>query len=98
MIVAPKARQDSILHTILPQFSRRTNLPGRDRSIPLISPALSLTLEVDRRGEKSDRDQAHDGSWKQGASERLREAHAPHRRSEERRVGKECRSRWSPYH
>ena len=21
-----------------------------------------------------------------------------HRRSEERRVGKECRSRWSPYH
>src|SRR2546422_8779573 len=24
--------------------------------------------------------------------------HAPHVRSEERRVGKECRSRWSPYH
>ena len=23
---------------------------------------------------------------------------ADHRRSEERRVGKECRSRWSPYH
>ena len=23
---------------------------------------------------------------------------SPHRRSEERRVGKECRSRWSPYH
>src|SRR2546430_9570263 len=23
---------------------------------------------------------------------------APYRRSEERRVGKECRSRWSPYH
>ena len=22
----------------------------------------------------------------------------PHQRSEERRVGKECRSRWSPYH
>src|SRR5215510_15177439 len=25
-------------------------------------------------------------------------AHVPQRRSEERRVGKECRSRWSPYH
>ena len=25
-------------------------------------------------------------------------AKAAHRRSEERRVGKECRSRWSPYH
>ena len=24
--------------------------------------------------------------------------HIIHRRSEERRVGKECRSRWSPYH
>ena len=25
-------------------------------------------------------------------------AYAPAHRSEERRVGKECRSRWSPYH
>src|SRR2546430_5782217 len=25
-------------------------------------------------------------------------AACPHERSEERRVGKECRSRWSPYH
>ena len=24
--------------------------------------------------------------------------HSKYRRSEERRVGKECRSRWSPYH
>src|SRR5438034_11577232 len=24
--------------------------------------------------------------------------HAPKKRSEERRVGKECRSRWGPYH
>ena len=28
----------------------------------------------------------------------LNEAEAAARRSEERRVGKECRSRWSPYH
>ena len=26
------------------------------------------------------------------------EGNAPLKRSEERRVGKECRSRWSPYH
>ena len=33
------------------------------------------------------------------AYQRLREAFDyAHRRSEERRVGKECRSRWSPYH
>ena len=29
----------------------------------------------------------------------FRKGHAPRKmRSEERRVGKECRSRWSPYH
>ena len=28
----------------------------------------------------------------------LAEHMASHNRSEERRVGKECRSRWSPYH
>ena len=26
------------------------------------------------------------------------ETYSPYQRSEERRVGKECRSRWSPYH
>ena len=30
--------------------------------------------------------------------EYLRDAIVLHWRSEERRVGKECRSRWSPYH
>ena len=29
---------------------------------------------------------------------KLPKIHSAHRRSEERRVGKECRSRWSPYH
>ena len=31
-------------------------------------------------------------------AENCTRATARHRRSEERRVGKECRSRWSPYH
>src|ERR1041385_4454902 len=41
---------------------------------------------------------------KAGALERLMRGHdavmcaLPYYRSEERRVGKECRSRWSPYH
>src|ERR1051326_2736058 len=30
--------------------------------------------------------------------ERVKELEAENKRSEERRVGKECRSRWSPYH
>src|SRR2546421_2054751 len=32
------------------------------------------------------------------AGDAHRDADGIHRRSEERRVGKECRSRWSPYH
>ena len=31
-------------------------------------------------------------------AEKLKELRANLARSEERRVGKECRSRWSPYH
>src|SRR2546430_7682491 len=37
------------------------------------------------------------GEPQQGQLERQEESH-DHRRSEERRVGKECRSRWAPYH
>src|SRR5574343_436076 len=35
--------------------------------------------------------------WLSSISDGIDPANAP-RRSEERRVGKECRSRWSPYH
>ena len=37
-------------------------------------------------------------SWDSGGSEEAPPKVAPTPRSEERRVGKECRSRWSPYH
>src|SRR3989475_12310922 len=37
--------------------------------------------------------------WNQGHGEQGRQGHSRlQERSEERRVGKECRSRWSPYH
>ena len=36
--------------------------------------------------------------WKELAIEDLKPAAYNDDRSEERRVGKECRSRWSPYH
>src|SRR2546425_12613437 len=53
-----------------------------------------------RRGPSQPRLQGLDGS-DLGVSERLPRRvsrRIPGRRSEERRVGKECRSRWSPYH
>ena len=36
--------------------------------------------------------------WEKFASYAFNKSHATRSRSEERRVGKECRSRWSPYH
>src|SRR5256886_7931222 len=43
-----------------------------------------------------------DGTQREGLSlsvdDKLKIAHRLDERSEERRVGKECRSRWSPYH
>ena len=40
-----------------------------------------------------------DGDWHtKTANETLADIRAVAKRSEERRVGKECRSRWSPYH
>ena len=37
-------------------------------------------------------------SWRKSYEERQIISYAALQRSEERRVGKECRSRWSPYH
>src|SRR2546430_11532687 len=54
--------------------------------------ATGLRLE-DHVGEFLDIDQAA-----HRAHRVLEHLSARHRRSEERRVGKECRSRWSPYH
>ena len=39
-----------------------------------------------------------DRSWRQKAIAWLHPFQPQRMRSEERRVGKECRSRWSPYH
>src|SRR2546429_2470555 len=40
---------------------------------------------------------AHRG-WPEPGARRIDRRGGPRHRSEERRVGKECRSRWSPYH
>src|SRR5579863_5919988 len=72
-----------------------------------------LELQTLVRGELRDRRQDHAAGARQRGEARLALAHLDaldvrHRaqggarrrqlRSEERRVGKECRSRWSPYH
>ena len=39
-----------------------------------------------------------DCGYENGYTEQILDVLKKHNRSEERRVGKECRSRWSPYH
>ena len=57
-----------------------------------------LALEIIKRLKEAYPDAGctldYDEAWKLLVSVRL----AAQCRSEERRVGKECRSRWSPYH
>src|SRR5207249_8533083 len=56
-------------------------------ALPIFSPPL---IPRDTPGSRSARPSG-------GRGHRTSRAHVPCR-SEERRVGKECRSRWSPYH
>ena len=77
----------------------RADLPGYRRSFCMLSihhrgtpedPGLVLALDAAKAADAC-----------AGLALRVdeREAeHVLHPRSEERRVGKECRSRWSPYH
>src|SRR5256886_3964995 len=67
-----------------PQAERQARQRRRGAGAPDAHPAHPDPHERDRLGGRC-------------AQEAPRPARA-HRRSEERRVGKECRSRWSPYH
>src|SRR5256885_3141614 len=61
----------------------------RDRQL---TPAAHI-FEEERRSTAAQNRAAHYLDW----AEKV-DLKAPGERSEERRVGKECRSRWSPYH
>src|SRR5256884_4697506 len=69
-----------------------------------ICAAVPRTSGSERRGQPCDRSRAEAGCRHRGTADRpvrltwTMAARQRPRRSEERRVGKECRSRWSPYH
>src|SRR3712207_7535847 len=61
--------------------------PVRDRRVDRAPPAdAKVAVDARDRGERRLGDSKYNG------------VHRSPGRSEERRVGKECRSRWSPYH
>ena len=85
---------------MLKEFSSREaagNLSGRDKQVPAVKDCRFTqtafgTVVHDSSGKWLGQYETEDA-----AVEMLREM-ARDNRSEEGRVGKECRSRWSPYH
>src|SRR2546427_5762186 len=86
-------RLKALLPAWLPWARRRLRLtPALEAALQRMSPR-----QIDRRLQPYKRDLRTRlyGRTKPGT---LLKHHIPIQRSEERRVGKECRSRWSPYH
>src|SRR3712207_303620 len=71
------------------------------RATLLSSPALHRRAVAQKTAGPEDEDQDQDGKdddVRPANADVLIRHRADDARSEERRVGKECRSRWSPYH
>ena len=80
----------AILNTFLLHSGPSTNFKLQHTLSDTLCQTLSCRMNV-RKEEFTDYDQLEIDAEQQLLAEALR-------RSEERRVGKECRSRWSPYH
>ena len=70
--------------------------------IPYIQETITEAIETEPPAPAIDVEQLEKDAFERGCAEGreegLKEGREEGLRSEERRVGKECRSRWSPYH
>src|SRR2546426_7838643 len=84
-----RAPLDGLAHVdLLPETRLQTGDPG-----------LRPESKRDRSPGHDEQDTERTADARAAGKHLLDEHHSRHRdRSEERRVGKECRSRWSPYH
>src|SRR2546422_10124682 len=81
----------------LPGPAQRASLEAQCAEDPALMTEVLTLLGEDARGDSLlDRDAAHVAA--EVLDEGIPTALLDQTRSEERRVGKECRSRWSPYH
>ena len=80
-----------------------------DKKIDVIRVGLQNTEEICEPGSNQSevvagpfhpafRQLVESGLWYDAIVEKIKKLNVKVKRSEERRVGKECRSRWSPYH
>ena len=91
--------------TKAPNGDVRVILGGKEYSAPEISAMILAKMKTDAEaylGEKITQAvitvPAYFNDSQRNATKDAGKIAGMHRRSEERRVGKECRSRWSPYH
>src|SRR2546430_13618001 len=74
-------------------------LPIWARAVPWDGARMGLRVLMWTQGEDRRKEPTYDSDPPVPGHERPTKARVPTvTRSEERRVGKECRSRWSPYH
>ena len=76
-----------------PKYKSLKEIPAEDVRL-YVEREGAWHLDVDSKEEKAKLAEFRDHNIE--LEKQVRELNA--RRSEERRVGKECRSRWSPYH
>ena len=98
----------AVIQTAVHRLARRNNSRARDRGVKkapfvvLIGAQMpSVLVELGFISNPAEERRMKKASYRQKLAEALYKGvyrYASSLRSEERRVGKECRSRWSPYH
>src|SRR2546425_3166459 len=101
-LAAERARRDGVRKLLEPLLVvtvvKKTYLP-RDPDSEQYEDYISLAFAYQNKGEKAIRAFQGDATFLDTFGDSIYSAHLKvDLRSEERRVGKECRSRWSPYH
>ena len=86
-LIQDEAVIDKIVQLVMDvQNQENTTIPLLEKQLREVNKKLDNLMKA-----------IEDGLYARTTKERL-EALESQKRSEERRVGKECRSRWSPYH
>src|SRR5574343_1932681 len=84
---------------LIPFQMVRQQLLRTDTGAPIEAEGDKALVLAKRAGEGSkEAGRIHDAPHELPRDMTIQKSSKPGRRSEERRVGKECRSRWSPYH
>ena len=103
-------REHRVAYVAVNEQRRSLIAQGSIKSLDfIVSPSNTVSLLIDIKGRRFPSGERHKQYWKNWSTwddlgsmarwqDKLGTGSCALLRSEERRVGKECRSRWSPYH